>query len=355
MKAKLLRTHVAALMLLAPAASFIAMPGTAMAAKRVAPAPEIFTLSVNSDEGLRAGADLDFAVEGTPRSKVSVALARTNIVVGLRETSAGMYRGTYTVRSRDRIDPTATISARLTSGKRTATRSFTWPASFQQLAMGNAPAPVPVTAPRIDQFRMWPNRVEPGRELHYVIHGVPGGSATFDIPGIASGIAMRETQPGRYEGTYTVRQRDNPAAFETATATLRSGNQVATARMTNPNVARDNSPPSVTDLTPRPGETVSSAGNTVVAAQFEDAGGRGVDPSTVRIVLSGRDITRDSRITPREFSFRDDLPPGRYTAEVTARDFAGNAVNKTWNFEVGNRVIGYNGADAQPRIRVYER
>jgi hypothetical protein len=321
MKARLLRTHVAALMLLAPAASFIALPGTAMAAKRVAPAPEIFTLSVNSDEGLRAGADLDFSVEGTPRSKVSVALAKTNIVVSLRETSAGMYRGSYTVRSRDRIDPTSTISARLTSGSRTATRSFTWPGSFQQLAMGNAPAPTPVAAPRIEQFRMWPNRVE----------------------------------PGRYEGTYTVRQRDNPAAFETATATLRSGNQVATARLSNPNVARDNTPPSVGDLTPRPGEVVSSAGNTLVSANFEDAGGRGVDPATVRITLSGRDVTRDARITPREFSFRDDLPPGRYTAEVTARDFAGNAVNKTWSFEVGGRNYGYNNPPVNPPITVYQR
>jgi len=60
----------------------------------------------------------------------------------------------------------------------------------------------------------------------------------------------------------------------------------------------------------------------------------GVDPKSVRILLSGRDITANSNITSQFFSYRADLPPGRYTVDLTVKDLAGNAVNKIWAFEV---------------------
>jgi hypothetical protein len=353
MKARLRSTVAAAMMLLPAAATFMAIPTDAVAApKRVAPAPEIFTMQVNSDEGVSRGADLSFALEGTPRSKVSVSFSK--ITLTLKETSAGMYRGTYTVRSKDKIDPSQPIVARLTSGSRTNTHNFSWPASFQQLAMGNSPAPaaapgmVPAAPARIEAFRMWPReRIEPGRELRFMVNAVPGATATFEIPGVVSGVTMRETAPGRYEGTYTVRQRDNLDAFDTAIATVRAGNQTVTARLSNPG-RRDNEAPTIIGMTPRPGEVISAAGTALVAGQFNDHGGRGVDPASVRIVISGRDVTPQARITPLEFSYRGDLPPGRYTADVTARDHAGNAVNKSWNFEVGGRNVSENNTGPLP-------
>ena len=45
-------------------------------------------------------------------------------------------------------------------------------------------------------------------------------------------------------------------------------------------------------------------------------------------------VTIAAQISPHRFSYRSDLPPGRYTAEVSARDVAGNAVTKTWTFDV---------------------
>lgn len=340
MKARLRSTVAAAMLLLPAAASFVALPGSAVAAPRAAPAPEIYTMQVNSDEGVTKGADLSFALEGTPRSKASVSFS--GITLNLKETSAGMYRGTYTVRAKDKINPAQVITARLTSGRNTNTHNFTWPASFQQAAMGAAPAVAvaPAAPMRIENFRMWPReRIEPGRELHFTIQAQPGAQAFLDIPGVSNGIALRETAPGRYEGTYTVRQRDNPDAFNNAVATLRSGTQTTTARLA---MQRDNEAPTIVGMTPRPGEVIPRAGDAVVAGQFDDHGGRGVDPATVRIVISGRDVTAQSRITPRDFSYRADLPPGRYTADVTARDFAGNTVNKSWNFEVGGRNFSDN-------------
>jgi hypothetical protein len=334
-----LRTHVAALMLLAPAAmTLVAEPAVAQSRRAT---PEIHTLSLNADNGLSPGSVLQFALEGTPGSKASVALGRTNIVVPLKQTSAGMYRGSYTVRRADRIDPTALLQARLTRGKVTVAHNFTYPASFQALAQGGPPAVA--AAPRIERFAVMPvGRLEPGRELRFRLTGVPGATASFDIPGVVSGVPMREVNPGQYVGTYTIRQRDDLDAFDRAVATLRSGNQWVTARIDQP-FARDNRAPQIANVQPRHGAVVTDVGRVQIAGDFEDRGGRGVNPDTVRLRVDGRDVTADARITPDHFAYRADLPPGRYTAEVTARDFAGNHVSQSWTFDVASQQGSYPG------------
>lgn len=334
-----LRTHVAAsLMLLAPvAATFVAQPVAAQ--QRVVAAPVITGLTLNADDGLDAGSTLRVTVSGTPASRVTVNLGGAPIRVALRETRRGLYQGSYVVRRADRIDPTQLLTVRMTRNGVTTRQNFTYPPSFQALAMGAGPAPV-AEAPRIDRFVATPmGRLEPGRELRFRVQGAAGATASLEIPGVVSGLSMQEVSPGHYEGTYTIRQRDNLDAFTTAIATLRSGDRWVTSRLDRPfGRDRDNSAPTIVGLTPRHGEVVSSAGRTVISGDFEDAGGRGVNPETVRIVLSGRDVTSAANVTRDGFTYRADLPPGHYTAEVTARDYAGNAVNKSWSFDVGSRV-----------------
>lgn len=340
MKAQLRHT-VAALMLLAPvAATFVAQPVAAQ--QRIA--PRITGLTLNADNGLEPGSTLRLAVQGTPGGRANVQLAGTPIRIALRETSRGFYRGSYTVRRADRIDPTRFMTVRLTRNNVTTRQTFTYPPSFQALAMGAAPAPAPAyAAPRIDRFVATPmGPLEPGRELRYRVSGVPGAIVTLDIPGVVNDLAMREVSPGHYEANYTIRRRDDLDAFSTAIATLRSGDRWVTSRLDRVFPRdRDNRAPTITDMTPRHGEVVSAAGRTVVSADFDDRGGRGVDPNSVRILLSGRDVTSDARIDSRGFTYRSDLPPGSYTAEVSARDYAGNVVNRSWSFDVGSsRVSG---------------
>lgn len=339
MQTRIRSTAAAAMLLLAPAfATFVATPA---AAQQVA--PQVSGLSLNSDNELDPGATLRIAVTGTPGARVVVNFGRTDINVTLREVARGSYRANYVVRRADRIDPTNLLNVRMTRGNLTTRQAFTYPASFQALAMGAAPAPAIAEAPRIDRFVVRPmGRLEPGRELRFRVIGAAGANVTLEVPGVVAGLPMRETEPGRYEATYTVRQRDNLDAFNTAIATLRSGNRWVTSRLDRAigdrDRGRDNRPPEVVDMTPRQGEVVPSAGRTRIAADFEDRDGRGVNPATVRVTLQGRDVTSDSRITAEGFVYRADLPPGRYTAEVTARDFAGNAVSKSWSFDVGTRV-----------------
>ena len=340
MKAQI-RHHVAALMLLAPvAAAFVAQPAAAQ--QRVVVAPQIQGLTLNADDGLEAGSRLEIVVQGTPGGRAVVNFGKTRINVALRETQRGTYRGGYTVRRADRIDPTSVINVRLTRSNVTTRHAFTYPPSFQQVAMGAGPAPVTmIVPPRIESFVALPaGRLEPGRELRYRVHGLPAARVLLDIPGIASDIPMREVSPGVYEASYTIRQRDDIDAFSTAVATLRSGERWVTSRIERAFVRdRDNRAPTISRLTPEQGDVVSPQGTVLISGAFDDDG-RGVDPASVRLMLRGRDVTSQANITSERFSYRSDLPPGHYVAEVTARDYAGNVVSRSWSFDVGTQRLG---------------
>ena len=344
-----LRNQVAAIALLFPTTVFLALP--AQAATRYvtrAPAPELFSLEVESDGNLRPGALLSFTVEGSPRGQASVRIAGSNSTIALKETERGIYTGNYTVRRADRIDGASPIRATIRSANRTVAANYNVPDRMDdRLARSGPPPaamPVPVPAPapvvvaalppfEIERFVVLPiNKIEPGAELHFRLAGAPGATASFDIPGLATNIPMREIRPGQYEGTYTIRRQEvTPSG--TVVATLRSGSRVATTHLAGPLIT-DGTAPVIGNLAPRNGEVIAG-GPTVVSGTFNDAGGTGVDPRTVRILLSGQDVTPEAEITPRGFSLRRALQPGRHTVDVTARDRGGNVAHSEWSFNVG--------------------
>lgn len=341
-----LRSLVAAMMLVAPAAAIlIAQPAAAQ--QRAVVAPVISSMAVNADEGLAPGSTLEFQLNAEPRArKADVVLGKSGIVVQLRERTPGNYTGSYVVRRSDRIDPTQFMAARVTH-RQTVARNFAYPPSFQSLAQGPAPTPAPVAVagPAIERFVMRPmGRLEAGRELHFRLVGAPGADAWMDIPGVITGVDLAETRPGVYEGSYTIRRRDNLEAFRGAVGTLRSGNARATAKLDmnwngweaqrdHPQ-ARDERPPQITDLMPANGERITERGRAHIAAKLSDEGGAGIDPASVRLRVGGRDVTAETRVTEDEVNYRADLDPGHYTAELSVRDKAGNATSKAWGFDV---------------------
>ena len=365
---KQLISQVAVWCLLAPAASLFALPALAVDHTPVAAAtPQTYGLEVNADRGLAAGSQLRLSLEASPGGLASARIPGPNISVPLKEVSPGQYSGRYTVRASDRIDPAAVIRVTLIASSRTVAANYSFPPSFmvaaapsqspaQPTIIGQAPmsrtiilqAPPPasmvVQAPllpvRIDRFAVAPvGRAEPGAELLFRLDGMPGANATFDIPGVASGIPMRELRSGHYEGSYTIRRQDNLTSAGLVTATLRSGdNRVATSTLSQPLIS-DSRPPQIGRLSPRQGENVSS-GPTTISASLDDASGAGVDPASVRILVSGRDVTSLAQVTPHEFAVRAALPPGRHSVEVTAADRAGNVTQKSWSFDVGSSIMG---------------
>ena len=331
---KQIRHHVAALFLLLPAAAaLVAVPGTVIAQPSQ---PELRSLQVVTDDGLRAGAELQFTVEATPRGRVQLNLAGVPRSIVLQETERGVYTGSYTLRLQDRLREGSAVRATLKVRNRSITSNYALPVGIGRLDGAAPTAPPPGL--KIDRFSVAPiDKMEPGAELRFTLNGAPGGRAHFDIPGVIDNVPMREIQPGVYEGAYTIRRMDNLAPSRPAVATLRVGDRTVSSTLTQPLIA-DARPPVIRNLSPRDGESVARNGATSVSGTFDDAGGVGVDPKSVRIVIAGRDVTSASQITAQFFTYRADLPAGRYPVEVTARDLVGNGMRQSWSFNVAAQV-----------------
>ncbi|TFW15841.1 hypothetical protein E4L96_17445, partial [Massilia arenosa] len=77
----------------------------------------------------------------------------------------------------------------------------------------------------VDEVR----RLDPGVELPFTLFGTPGGTATIHISGANRNLTMVETEPGRYEGVYTIGTRDKITPSSSVRANLRVGNNVASS------------------------------------------------------------------------------------------------------------------------------
>lgn len=334
------RNHVAALTLLAlAAASVVPAPAAAQHWTQYTQ-PTISAMTLDGDHGLQPGSVLRVRVNATPGANwASATLGDSGIQVPLREQFPGTYLGSHAVRHGDRIDPMQQMSVRLDYAGRLAAQNFSYPATFRALASSTAQADA--RGPIIERFVMRsPGALERGRELRFRLVGTPGGDAWLDIPGVIRGVDLDEVRPGVYEGTYTVRRRDNLDAFSRAVASLQSGNQRSTAQAvirgeadTAQRYGTDARGPEITDMSPRHGDRVREDGRTVITAHFADEGS-GIDPSSVRMRLNGRDVTDRARITGNGIRFRDDLEAGRYTVELAARDRSGNLGTRSWTFDV---------------------
>ena len=321
--------------LLPVAALLLAAPVSVIAQQY---SPELRSLQVNSDGGLSAGSDLEFTVEATPRAQVSLRVQGIPRNIVLKETARGIYTAQYTVKRQDRLTGNSQIRATARLRNRSASGDYSFPAAFSGAPVASTPPPVAAAPPpvvlKIDRFAVAPvDKIEPGAELRFMLAGMPGGVATFAIPGVVDNVPMREVRPGVYEGSYTIRRLDNLAPSRPIVATLRIGDKAVTSSLNQP-LTVDAKAPVLRNLSPREGELLTGNTTTAVSASFDDAGGVGVDPKSVRILLSGRNVTAESNITAQFFSYRADLPAGRYSVDVSAKDMVGNVMNKVWTFEV---------------------
>lgn len=340
---KTLRNSITSTLLLLPVAmalSTLPVPAIAQPA-----APEVRSFEIEADAGLEAGSMLRFRLVGTPRVQANVRIRGVAESIPLREGRPGTYVGRYTLKRGDRVAPDSDVRATLRHGNRSVVADY---ALGQAMGLAPSAPAAPVARPpdpvRIDRFGMVAvDRIEPGVELQFAVEGMPGAAVTIDLPGVDRDVRLRETRPGHYEGTYTIRRSDTISPNRPAVATLRAGERLATANL-NMLVGRpggearppggDQRPPNLVQLVPGEGASVPAGAPVQIAAVFEDGRGRGVDPSSVRVMVSGRNMTADAQINPGSFSLRTALPPGRHTVEVVARDQAGNAVRKSWSFDV---------------------
>lgn len=332
-----LRTHVAAALLLLPMSAVLVAEPAAAQQRAVVSQPGIRSMALNSTAGLAPGATLRVQLYASPNARnASLVLGNSGVRVALREQSPGNYVGSHVIRRADRIDPLQIMTARATyRGDYNVSQAFSFPPAFQALAMGG---PARAVAPEIERFAVQPRgRLVAGRELRFRLVGEPRANASVDIPGVVDNIRLRETRPGVYEGTYTVRRRDNLDAFDRAVATLREGNRKTVARVefrdNDRGANRDQRPPQVSDLTPSHGERVEDRRRTRITARISDDRS-GIDTDSVRLSVDGRNVTRNTEVTDKRIRYRDELDRGNHTAELVVRDKAGNVTRTAWSFWV---------------------
>ena len=177
-----------------------------------------------------------------------------------------------------------------------------------------------------------------GDTLTVTLRGTPGASATFSIPGIeqAQNVAMRETAPGTYAGTFPIPSGVNIKGASVV-AQLAMGRATSPVTQAGTPLTVDATGPTLANLSPEESATLPP-GKPLVYGTYSDAG-TGVDPKATRLLVNNQDVTKEATTTVTEafFSYRPaaDLPAGKNSAVVVVQDGAGNQTRKEWSFTVG--------------------
>jgi len=171
--------------------------------------------------------------------------------------------------------------------------------------------------------------------LEVTLTGTPGGSAQFDVGPYVAGLAMSERSPGTYVGSFRIPNGANFAGVPII-GHLRA-NGVDYVKQAPATVSASSSPPGIGDFAPDEGAIVNSSRPALYATFVSDA--VPVNPSSVRIIVDGHDITASAVRTPRFVHYVPVVPYPDGAVHVTVRvaDLAGNVTSRSWTFTIRTR------------------
>ncbi|MDR7545347.1 MAG: copper amine oxidase N-terminal domain-containing protein, partial [Armatimonadota bacterium] len=165
------------------------------------------------------------------------------------------------------------------------------------------------------------------------LEGTPGGTATFDIAGVASGIPMREIRPGVYQGTYTVRAGDNTTAAAIF-GHLRVGGQEAPLVQAGTAVTIDTRPPVIVERVPAADAVISNVRPNILVT-FHDQGGSGINSSATRLYVNGQDVTGTATVGDTAVAYSPPDPlADRVIVRIVLADRAGNVTDSQFEFRI---------------------
>jgi hypothetical protein len=173
-----------------------------------------------------------------------------------------------------------------------------------------------------------------GESFGVVLHGTPGGRATFDIGTYLTGLPLRETAPGVYSTTYTV-----PAGVNFGRTSvyghLAVGADQAPRAEASTLISVTISPPQIIDIAPTFGQTVNSDRPSIYAT-YRSPTDVGINASSARIEVDGLDVTPSSTRTDQFIIYSPSvaLRNGPVTVKVSVADNAGNVSTRTWTFTI---------------------
>ena len=176
--------------------------------------------------------------------------------------------------------------------------------------------------------------LRPGETVDVVMRGTARLSASFSITGVVDNVALREVNAGEYRGSWTApSNREVSISGAAVVGSLRNSSGQARLIQAGSPISIDTIAPKISQILPEANSRVVR-GEVSVSAVFEEAGS-GIDPNSVRVLVNGQDVTRDATVTSVFTSLRTErVTTGRNIVAVSARDRAGNAVTKTWEFTV---------------------
>ena len=108
--------------------------------------PRIERFGISPLERIEPGADIRFALEGTPGGTVIVDMPGVRNDLALREVRPGSYEGSYTIRRADNFNPNQPVTATLRVGDRVSTASVPFPTA--RPAADNRPPVLENLSPR---------------------------------------------------------------------------------------------------------------------------------------------------------------------------------------------------------------
>lgn len=165
----------------------------------------IVSFGVAQVQRLRPGNTLDFSLAGVPGAQVNLQLEGATAGVAMAEVQPGQYRGTYTIRARDRLSAASVVTATLIHRGQTSTALLS-----QSLVQGAPPPQAAATVPaQINEFTARaPERPRPGDELGFTLRATPGGAARVVVQGLERPVPLNEVRPGVYEGSHVLRRNE---------------------------------------------------------------------------------------------------------------------------------------------------
>ncbi|MES2883218.1 MAG: hypothetical protein V4709_00315 [Pseudomonadota bacterium] len=108
-------------------------------------------------------------------------------------------------------------------------------AGWGVVSMSPALAQSSKAIPKIAEFYVDADeQLEVGSALNFTLEGTAGGNASVRISGIKARIPLKETEPGVYEGRYTVKAVDRITSGTTARATLQRRNRSSSVLLGEP-------------------------------------------------------------------------------------------------------------------------
>ncbi|HLO98669.1 MAG TPA: copper amine oxidase N-terminal domain-containing protein, partial [Fimbriimonas sp.] len=137
-----------------------------------------------------------------------------------------------------------------------------------------------------------------GETVKFSLQSDPGLTPTLYLNGGNTLIPMREVASGRYVAEYVIpKSSSSKIAFldDTPFAILMSnGKQVVVPLKQQ--IALDNTAPLISNVEPN-STTPMMVGRPVIGASLSDAGGSGIDPTSVSIMVDGKDVTNNAAVT----------------------------------------------------------